>query len=331
MRSDLPCVSLMARAAGAAWIFALVTACSGTPASSPADVATDEAGADVAATALQDSPADAPAAAVADTVADVAADAPAEVTSVACPYVAPQLADKWGAMDYVNYTFALPQGITSVEADVVVLSATTPTTDFYIQIYDANIGASGQYFGIQTSGLVLMSRFGTRDHANARTFGASYLVDNDNEGDFLSLRRDFGSLPSGKYHVRVARAEFDGEGDWFGFFVTFPGQPEAHIGDMRYPREQPIVPAVIHDGGGQWNEFWDNNGSALLPVPLLQLEVQVTANGGTQALHALGSYSPMPNSDFFALAPPGGMIHHELGGQTGRCHPGDANGKISFW
>lgn len=246
-----------------------------------------------------------------------------------CSYTAPVKANQWGAMGYVNYTYNLSD-INSITGEIDVLNSPKTNSDFYIQVYDSNIGASGQYFGIQTTGTVIWSRFGTRDQSNIRSGGGATVLDSNAEGDFISLRRSYGSLPQGKYIVRITRAEFDGIGDWFNYYVTFPGKTEDYIGAMRFPRENANVPAAFHDGGGQWNEFWDNNGANLNPVPQLQLNVKVTANNGIVAATAKGHYSPMPNSDMYAISS-GGFVHHEMGSTTPRCHFGDSNNDLNLW
>lgn len=248
-----------------------------------------------------------------------------------CPYTAPVAANQWGAMTYVNYTFNQPD-IYQVAHEIDVINNPSSTSDFYIQLYDANIGASGQYYGIQTTGFVIWSRWGTNDTSNIRPGpGAVALNGVETGSNFISLRKDHGSLPSGHYKTRIVRAEFDGVGDWFQYYVTFPGQSEEHIGDMRFPRKTAGVQASFSDGGGQWNEFWDNNGSSLKPVPLLQLNVKITVDGWVTAAQARGHYSPMPNSDMYVLDTPGGYIHYDMGSTTGRCHPGDANNDLNLW
>lgn len=250
---------------------------------------------------------------------------------LSCTYTAPTPSDQWGGMTYVNYHFNAPD-IHEVQHEIDVLENPSGTNShFYIQMYDADIGASGQYYGLQTTGTVIWSRWNTNDTSNIRTSsGATILNGVETGANFISLRKNFGSLPIGHYKTRITRAEFDGIGDWFGYYVTFPGQQEQHIGDIRFPRRLTGVPASFNDGGGQWNEFWDNNGSSLVPVPLLRLNIKAMANGSVAAMHAEGSYQKMPNSDMYAITP-GGYVHHDIGATTPRCHFPDSSGYMKLW
>lgn len=247
-----------------------------------------------------------------------------------CPYRTPTLADKWGTMTYVNYTFGVGD-IYQITSEVDVINSPSTTSNFYIQMYDADIGASGQYFGLQTTGLVIWSRWNTGDTSNLRpAAGTSKLSSTELGASFISLRRNYGSLPAGRYKTRIVRAEYDGVGDWFKYYVTFPGKTEDYIGDIRFPRKVAGVPASFNDNGGQWNEFWTNNTASFVSVPQLRLNVKTTANNGVAATRAKGHYSSMPNSDLYKITT-GGFVRHELGATNGRCHPGDANGDIQLW
>jgi hypothetical protein len=251
--------------------------------------------------------------------------------STNCVYTQPTAADKWGGMTYVNYTFNQPD-IYEVAHEFDVLNSPSTTSNFYIQLYDSDIGARGQYFGVQTTGLVIWSQWNVTDKSNIRpAAGSTSLGAVELGADFISLRRDFGSLPSGHYKTRIVRAEYDGVGDWFKYYVTFPGSTEQFIGDMRYPRKTSTVKASFNDNGGQWNEFWDNNGLTLKPVPLLKLNMKMTVNGGKEAVRAIGNYQKMPNSDMYAIAPPGGYVHHDIGATTARCNFPNAQGNVLLW
>lgn len=253
------------------------------------------------------------------------------ISSMPCKYTAPTEADKSGGMTYVNYTFS-QNDIYEIKHDIEILNNPDGTSSkYYIQLYDANIGTSGQYYGLQTNGMAIWSRWDTNDISNIRTdSGATILNGVETGSNFISLRKNFGSLPNGLYKTRISRAEFDGVGDWFAYYVTFPGQQEQHIGDIRFPRKTTGVPASFADFGGQWNEFWGNNGTTLLPVPLLQLNVKATANGSVAAASAVGRYSKMPNSDMYTVSP-GGGVHHDIGAETPRCNFPDAAGILKLW
>ena len=137
---------------------------------------------------------------------------------------------------------------------------------------------------------------------------------------YISLRHSFGNLPVGQYSVRMVRTNYDGTGDWFAYYVTFPGQAEQYIGSIRFPRPSAGTPASFRDGGGTWVEFWDNNGNTLYPVPLWHVNVDITGNSGLVPDTAISSYSTMPDSDVYAESP-GAYVDFVVGASTARCHP----------
>lgn len=135
------------------------------------------------------------------------------------------------------------------------------------------------------------------------------------------MRKEFGSLPVGTYLVKIKRDNYDGTGDWFKYYVTFPGGTEQYIGAIRFPRLNPSVPASFNNDGGTWTEFWDNNGATLNPVPEWNVSTKVRANGGMIPRTAVSKYSPMPNSDTYAESV-GGFVNNTIGGCTVRVHGG---------
>lgn len=236
----------------------------------------------------------------------------------------PTLAQKWGGMTYVNWNFKTSD-IHSLKFDVDIDNNPGNQSDLYLQLYDASIDGSGQYFGIQTTGTVLFSKFGTANPNDASVPAGSTLAIDGNpfngEGStYISIRRGFGALPAGHYTVRMSRNNYDGTGDWFGYFVTFPGQAETYVGSIRFPRSNAAVAASFSDGGGTWTEAWDNNGASLFPVSLWHVHTAVIANGNILPYSAVSAYSSMPNSDISAESD-GGLVDLILGGCTTRTHP----------
>lgn len=226
-------------------------------------------------------------------------------------------------MTYVNWHFNVPD-LHTFEFEIYIDNNPGTTSNLFLQLYDANIDGSAQYFGLQTTGLALFSRFGTANPADTIVpIGSTLALDgNPNNGEgstYVSVRRNLGSLPAGWYSVRITRSSYDGAGDWFAYYVTPPSGAEQYIGSIRFPRTNQNVPASFRDGGGTWTEFWDNNGSVLNPVPLWRVRTSVTANG-VAADRAVSAYSAMPNSDIYAESP-SGFVNHVLGGCTKRVHP----------
>ncbi len=229
-----------------------------------------------------------------------------------------------GGMTYVNWNFNTPS-INSLKHEIDIKNDPGANSNEYLQLYDANIDNTGQYYGLQTTGMAIFSRFGTVDKSNVVAGPGSTITSGTNEGPFISLRHQFGSsLPVGHYSTRMVRARFDGRGDWFDYFVTLPGKNESYIGSIRFPRANPNTPASYKDGGGTWTEFWDNNATGpLKKVPLWHTVVGASANGSVGPASAISKYSAMPNSDVYALAK-SGPVDQIFGGLTPRCHPAGA-------
>lgn len=72
----------------------------------------------------------------------------------------PTLLQKWGGMTYVNWDFNTSD-INTLEFEVKVNNNPGPSSDLFLQLYDGKIDGTDQYFGIQTTGRVLFSRFKT--------------------------------------------------------------------------------------------------------------------------------------------------------------------------
>jgi hypothetical protein len=232
-------------------------------------------------------------------------------------YPSPQV----GGMTYTNWTFD-QSDINEITASIDVNNNPGTSSSLWLQSYDANIDNTGQYFGLQTSGLALFSQFGTTNDADNIELGTgSTAVYGTNEGPFISLRHNFGSMPVGQYTEEVIRTNYDGTGDWFAYYVTMPGQAQTYIGSIRFPRASASVPASFHDGGGSWTEFFDivSGNTTLTPVPLWNVDIGVTANGSDAPVHAVSTYSTMPDSNI-SVVKVGGQVNFVLGGSTPRCN-----------
>ena len=56
-----------------------------------------------------------------------------------------------GGMAYTNWHFDTSQSISSVQFKINIFNNPGNTSDEYLQLYDANIDNTGQYFGLQTT------------------------------------------------------------------------------------------------------------------------------------------------------------------------------------
>lgn len=254
-----------------------------------------------------------------------------------------------GGMTYANWSFGL-EGLFQIETSFHLDNDPGPTSDLYLQLYDAPIDGTATYHGVQTTNLVIFSRFGTTDLNEVRPAPGARAVAGTDEGPFVSLRLPF-PLGAGSFRTRLRRAERgrgDGDeenqdGDWFELSIertdggptdrtstsgTGGGGTRAddapsvgEVGAIRFPRANRRVPATMADGGGTWTEFWDNNGPVLYPVPLWQIRVDPPlANGTTRARGVTLRYSQMPNGliDWDRRVGEAGQVVTTIGGSTMR-------------
>jgi hypothetical protein len=235
-----------------------------------------------------------------------------------------------GGMTYANWRFGVSP-ISDVSCKFHFDNDPGPRSDLYFQSYDASIDGTGTYHGVQTIGLAIMSRFGTTDLDEVRPAVGAYAVASTDEGPFVSLRMRY-PIGAGTYSTRLRWVEPDalGEGDWFEFSVSAhePGETTV-IGQIRFPRRFPGTPAALADGGGSWTEFWDNNGPALLPVPLWKVRIDPPiANGESAAVGVRLHCSRMPNGEI-AWDPESRQVVTTIGGDTWRTGDGSQEVRIS--
>lgn len=232
-----------------------------------------------------------------------------------------------GGMGYVDWSFPDAAKITSLTHQVKVLKAAAPGSDVYLQLYESMVGTTHQYYGLQTtSGRAIFSAFDLTDPKSIRLGpGSSKVVGND-EGQYLSVRHDFGKLPVGLYKTEMRRAEPSGANDWFDYFVTFPSGKRSYIGGIRFPRVTPTVPLTFDTFGGSWVEFWDNNGDVFYPVPTWSVAVSATANNGktlpksvTTLYSAREDGASMPQSNIRRTA--GNFFQVDIGESVKRVTP----------
>ncbi len=224
-----------------------------------------------------------------------------------------------GGMTYVNWTFNHPD-INSLTNSVKLVNNPGVSTQMFLQLYDFNIDNTAQYYGMQTSGLILWSEFGTSNPSNAIAGAGSTIVVGSGEGNFVSLRHSFGSLPAGSYTTKVYRTTSTSTGDWFAYYVSFPGKSSVYVGSLLFPRAMAGVRASFKDGGGTWIEDYQNNGSVLYPVPVWNVTIGIKANGTVVPIHARSAYSAMPNSNIKNSVTKG-SVNMVVGGSTPRCTP----------
>ncbi|MSU74506.1 hypothetical protein EXS57_01870 [Candidatus Kaiserbacteria bacterium] len=250
----------------------------------------------------------------------------------------------------IDWNFNIPD-IHTLEFTVVIDNDPGPNSDIYLQLYegcidqqlgiDCAIRGNYKYFGLQTTGKALFAKFGpsnriANDSSDVRVAPGSTVIAVDKtggEGAGASLWRNLGSsLSPGTYTVKISRADYDGIGDWFNYYVTLPGGLEQYVGAIRFLRANPTVPASLKDGSGSWTEFWDNNDADIVdrtnlpyPVPDWHVRVSVKANGTVVPSKATSWYGAedLPNNhnaDIYAESA-GGLVDMVIGHSSTRVHP----------
>jgi hypothetical protein len=236
-------------------------------------------------------------------------------------------------MTYANWRFGIP-AISEISCRFHFDNDPGPKSDLYFQSYDAPIDGVGTYHGVQTIGLVIMSRFGMTDLAEVRPAQGAYSVAGTDEGPFVSLRMNY-PIGKGTFSTRLRRTNPDDQrtGDWFEYSVTRHSNDESEttvIGEMRFPRRSHANPATFADGGGSWTEFWDNNGPTLLPVPLWIVRIDPpVANGNCAATGARLHCSRMPNG-VIGWDPEARQVVTRIGGDTWRDDGPDREEFVRF-
>jgi hypothetical protein len=245
------------------------------------------------------------------------------VGKACCTPPTPPAGQQFGGMTYTNWTFG--GRLSSVETRFCVHQDPGANASMYYQFYDFKIDDTGNYHGIQATSdpahprMLIFSRFGTTDLTNVRVEPGSFTYAGTNEGPYVSLRRDF-PWAEGCYRFRVARAEADGERDWFDFYAAVEGQKEIKVGGVRFDRKVAGTPATYEDGGGSWVEAYDAATKTQADIPSSRVSWWLTANGGTAPTTAKTTYSKLTNSDV-AYDAATKLVHHTTGGMTPRCHP----------
>jgi len=227
-----------------------------------------------------------------------------------------------GHMTFANWWFN-KSDINSISNAFFIYNDPGENSDFYLQLYDGKIDDTSYYFGVQTIHLVIFSRFGITDTSNIRTGPNAYKFSGTNEGDYISLRLKY-DLGTGGYVTRLKRAEFDGVGDWFDFYIGTEHNLDSlnYVGGIRFPRKNSQTPASLRDGGGSWVEFWDNNNpNTAKTVPLWHIGLLPPFANDQWTPEGINTrYSTMPNSDIY-YEKKGNILHMTVGASTPRCNP----------
>jgi len=184
-----------------------------------------------------------------------------------------------------------------MEWDVTVHVDPGSSTGEYLGLFNGTIDGSSFYLGMQTNmsnpalgrgvgkGLIF-STWWSFDEADIRVAPGGYREMGTHEGRFIGVRQTY-PWTTGDYRVALARAEADGDHDWFELTITPTDPPMAQgdrsvatgptelIGALRFPRRSPGEPARIDAGGAVL--FMEVYGSARTWADVDRWDVDVMA------------------------------------------------------
>ena len=169
--------------------------------------------------------------------------------------------------------------LSSISFDITMHSDPGESVGEYLSPYNGSIDGHQIYFGIQSDvyqpdiGGVgkgcIFSTWWTFDAADTRPESDGFIQLGTHEGRFVGVRRvyDWGV---GDYRLTVARAEQEGDGDWFAMSIQPIGPvnsaairpsvtgPSSPLGALRFRRANPDRPATIAPGGPAFIEIYSN-------------------------------------------------------------------------
>ena len=120
-----------------------------------------------------------------------------------------------GGLAYVSWSFGQPD-LRDIEHQINIENELSPGhEDMYLQLYEADIGPTHQYYGVQGIGRVLWSAFGTFGPDDVKAWPGRpgqvekpyvhFATPAEAKGEgsnFVSLRGEYGALPKGGYRAR---------------------------------------------------------------------------------------------------------------------------------
>lgn len=228
-------------------------------------------------------------------------------------------------------------GLSMLEFHLVMENDPGPSVGHYFAPCNGTIDGTMFYLGIQTNlshpddgdigkGL-LFSRWDTLDPADARAGSGGFTVTSSSEGDFASTRMAYAWAP-GPYTLRLARAEADGEQDWFDLtMIDEASGDETYVGGLRFPRASAGVPAAISPAFTTFTEIYAYV-EAYRDVTDLVVAFTAAGNDGIAPVSARLEYPAWPTAEFpnadGYFDGEAGLVHLHHGAGIGRCHaPGE--------
>ncbi|HEU4537447.1 MAG TPA: hypothetical protein VFS00_25185, partial [Polyangiaceae bacterium] len=232
---------------------------------------------------------------------------------------------------WTEFSFG-PNGLNELEVVVDIENDPGSGVGLYFAPIDSYIDDAPMYLGLQTNlnrpkaGPVgkgfIFSQFGTLERAAIRTVPGGFFEQGTHEGDFVGVRLARAWSP-GRYVLRLARAEAEGEADWFEYRVREEATgDEFSVGALRFARRQPGAPATIAPSVTSFTEVY-SGAAGYDRVPGFRLGFRATGDGQAP-LWASSEYPAFPWAEYPYsdqwYEPSSGLIRVAFGAGTPRCH-----------
>lgn len=229
-------------------------------------------------------------------------------------------------MTYQNWTLGMAAGMADLWIDVTFHSLPEGDDGIYLQVWDANIGETGQYMGFQyrrdEDGRIrtnsIWSRWGTRDTDHLEEAPGGYHESAGYEGDFISVRYPY-EFGVGTYTVHVRLDEVTDRGVWYAKRIyDHQAGSWTETGRLRFPFSGGNLP-LIRDGGGSWQEVF---GGVDRPGEVGRFHLSIggvyTLGRAVAAREVRTTYADQIDNTDISLDPATERVHVRYGGDTPR-------------
>lgn len=231
----------------------------------------------------------------------------------------------------IHVKWKLAQPLAELEMEVEIGNDPGEAVGLYLGLFNGQLDKTMFYFGIQTDvakpgvggvgkGLIF-SRWATQDAADARIAPGGFIEVGSHEGNFVGVRLPY-DWTTGSYKVTLARAESDGDADWFDMHVTDAAGTKTYVGGLRFPRWIATTPARIAAAGTTFTEVY-SHAADIADVPQWKTAVMARGDGqlapSAELDYPAYPYAEFPNTDGY-YDKNASLVRLTFGGSTARCH-----------